>query len=186
MGPQDALLFADATRLRLFPPLRAAWARMGEQAVVPVTGRDQCSDGPSPYGAVAVRDRAGGARVTRGGAPPLPPGADHLAVARSGAGPYGCTHATTGPGVGHRTGVAAHTMAGTQRHGPTVARTEATCRRQPASGAYRPIGPGGGRLAAGAQYPRGADQSGHPLSPFLASLCAAKLLLRYLAVTKSR
>jgi transposase InsO family protein len=40
MGPQDVLLFADATRLRLFPPLRAVWARVGEQAVVPVTGRN--------------------------------------------------------------------------------------------------------------------------------------------------
>jgi hypothetical protein len=40
MGPRDVLLFADATRLRLFPPLRAAWARGGEQAVVPVTGRN--------------------------------------------------------------------------------------------------------------------------------------------------
>jgi transposase len=43
MGPQDVLLFADATRLRLFPPLRAAWARVGEPAIVPVTGRnDRC------------------------------------------------------------------------------------------------------------------------------------------------
>jgi transposase InsO family protein len=40
MGPQDVLLFADATRLRLLPPLRATWARVGEQAVVPVTGRN--------------------------------------------------------------------------------------------------------------------------------------------------
>ena len=40
MGAQDVLLFADATRRRLFPPLRAAWARVGEQAVVPVTGRN--------------------------------------------------------------------------------------------------------------------------------------------------
>jgi transposase InsO family protein len=40
MGPHDALLFADATRLRLLPPLRAAWARVGQQAVVPVTGRN--------------------------------------------------------------------------------------------------------------------------------------------------
>jgi transposase len=38
--PQDVLLFADATRLRLFPPLRAAWARIGEPAIVPVTGRN--------------------------------------------------------------------------------------------------------------------------------------------------
>lgn len=40
MGPEDELLFADATRLRLFPPLRAAWARVGEPAVVPITGRN--------------------------------------------------------------------------------------------------------------------------------------------------
>jgi transposase len=40
MGPQDVLLFADATRLRLFPPLRATWARVGKPAIVPVTGRN--------------------------------------------------------------------------------------------------------------------------------------------------
>jgi transposase InsO family protein len=40
MGPQDVRLCAAATRLRLLPPLRAAWARVGKQAVVPVTGRN--------------------------------------------------------------------------------------------------------------------------------------------------
>jgi hypothetical protein len=39
--PRDAvLLFIDATILRLFPPLRAAWAFRGEQAEVPITGRN--------------------------------------------------------------------------------------------------------------------------------------------------
>jgi transposase len=38
--PGDVLLFVDATRLRLFPPLRSVWARKGEQARVPVTGRN--------------------------------------------------------------------------------------------------------------------------------------------------
>lgn len=38
--PGDVLLFADWTLLRLFPPLRAAWSRVGEQARVPVTGRN--------------------------------------------------------------------------------------------------------------------------------------------------
>jgi len=37
--PGDVLLFTDWTLLRLFPPLRAAWSRVGEQARVPVTGR---------------------------------------------------------------------------------------------------------------------------------------------------
>jgi transposase InsO family protein len=40
MGPPDVLLFVDATRLRLLPPLRASWARVGQQAVVPLTGRN--------------------------------------------------------------------------------------------------------------------------------------------------
>ena len=32
------LLCGDWTLLRLFPPLRAAWARKGTQATVPITG----------------------------------------------------------------------------------------------------------------------------------------------------
>jgi hypothetical protein len=32
------LLCCDWTLLRLFPPLRAAWARKGTQATVPITG----------------------------------------------------------------------------------------------------------------------------------------------------
>jgi transposase InsO family protein len=40
MQSGDVLLFADATRLRLFPPLRAAWAPRGQQAIVPVSGRN--------------------------------------------------------------------------------------------------------------------------------------------------
>src|SRR4051812_20906567 len=34
----DVLLCGDWTLLRLFPPLRAAWARKGTQATVPITG----------------------------------------------------------------------------------------------------------------------------------------------------
>jgi hypothetical protein len=40
MESGDVLLCIDATRLRLFPPLRSAGARRGEQALVPVTGRN--------------------------------------------------------------------------------------------------------------------------------------------------
>src|SRR3954471_9739099 len=40
LEPGDVLLCIDATRLRLFPPLRSTWARRGEQALVPVTGRN--------------------------------------------------------------------------------------------------------------------------------------------------
>jgi transposase len=40
IAPGDVLLFTDWTLLRLFPPLRAAWARVGQQALVPVTGRN--------------------------------------------------------------------------------------------------------------------------------------------------
>lgn len=40
MPPGAVWLFLDATILRLFPPLRAAWAMRGEQAVVRITGRN--------------------------------------------------------------------------------------------------------------------------------------------------
>lgn len=40
MGPRDVLLATDWTLLRLFPPLRAAWARAGEQAAVEISGRN--------------------------------------------------------------------------------------------------------------------------------------------------
>ena len=36
--PGDVLLCIDWTLLRLFPPLRAAWALKGRQATVPITG----------------------------------------------------------------------------------------------------------------------------------------------------
>ena len=34
------MLFVDATILRLFPPLRCAWAFRGEQAQVRISGRN--------------------------------------------------------------------------------------------------------------------------------------------------
>jgi len=37
---RDVLLFTDWTLLRLFPPLRAMWARIGQQASVPITGHN--------------------------------------------------------------------------------------------------------------------------------------------------
>jgi transposase len=38
MQPGEVLLFTDWTLLRLFPPLRCAWAKIGQQAQVPVSG----------------------------------------------------------------------------------------------------------------------------------------------------
>ena len=38
LRPRDALLFTDWTLLRLFPPLRAMWAKIGTQAEVKITG----------------------------------------------------------------------------------------------------------------------------------------------------
>lgn len=40
MPPGAALLEEDETTLHLFPPLRACWAMKGQQAVVPITGRN--------------------------------------------------------------------------------------------------------------------------------------------------
>ena len=39
-GPRVALLFEDETDLLLFPPLRACWARRGQPAEVPLSGRN--------------------------------------------------------------------------------------------------------------------------------------------------
>jgi transposase len=38
LPPRSARLAEDETDLRLFPPLRAGWARRGEEAPVPITG----------------------------------------------------------------------------------------------------------------------------------------------------
>ena len=38
LGPRDVFLFEDETDLLLFPPLRACWARPGEDAEVPLYG----------------------------------------------------------------------------------------------------------------------------------------------------
>src|SRR5438045_7360459 len=38
LPPRSALLAEDETDLRLFPPLRAGWARRGEPAPVPISG----------------------------------------------------------------------------------------------------------------------------------------------------
>jgi transposase len=61
------LLFTDWTLLRLFPPLRAAWARVGEPADVPVTGRNAkrvlfgAINVHTGHCVVLCRKRAGGA-----------------------------------------------------------------------------------------------------------------------------
>ena len=38
MPPRSVKLAEDETDLRLFPPLRAGWARRGEEAPVPISG----------------------------------------------------------------------------------------------------------------------------------------------------
>jgi transposase len=61
------VLFTDWTLLRLFPPLRAAWSRLGEPARVPVTGRNAkrvlfgAINVQTGYRVVLCRKSAGGA-----------------------------------------------------------------------------------------------------------------------------
>jgi transposase len=63
------LLFTDWTLLRLFPPLRAAWSRVGEPARVPVTGRNAkrvlfgAINVHTGHRVVLCRKRAGGAEA---------------------------------------------------------------------------------------------------------------------------
>jgi transposase len=62
----DVLLCADWTLLRLFPPLRAAWALKGTQATVPITGANAkrvlfgAIDLCTARRIVLIRRRAGG------------------------------------------------------------------------------------------------------------------------------
>jgi len=61
MPPGGVLLFEDETILRLFPVLRRAWSMRGEQALVPITGRN---DKRVLYG--AINPRTGHRVVWRG------------------------------------------------------------------------------------------------------------------------
>ena len=63
------MLFTDWTLLRLFPPLRAAWAPIGTSAVVPITGANAkrvlfgAINARTGHRIVLIRPRAGGADV---------------------------------------------------------------------------------------------------------------------------
>jgi transposase len=63
------VLFIDWTLLRLFPPLRASWSRRGEQALVPITGRNAkrvlfgAINLHTGHRVVLIRKRAGGAEA---------------------------------------------------------------------------------------------------------------------------
>jgi transposase len=63
------VLFIDWTLRRLFPPLRAAWSRRGEQALVPITGRNAkrvlfgAINLHTGHRVVLIRKRAGGAEA---------------------------------------------------------------------------------------------------------------------------
>jgi transposase len=63
------VLFTDWTLLRLFPPLRAAWAPIGTAAVVPITGANAkrvlfgAINARTGHRIVLIRPRAGGTDV---------------------------------------------------------------------------------------------------------------------------
>jgi transposase len=63
------VLFTDWTLLRLFPPLRAAWALRGKAAVVPITGENAkrvlfgAINLRTGHRVLLIRHRAGGADV---------------------------------------------------------------------------------------------------------------------------
>lgn len=65
--PGDVVLFTDWTLLRLFPPLRSAWSRTGQQALVPITGQNAkrvlfgAINLHTGHRVVLIRKQAGGA-----------------------------------------------------------------------------------------------------------------------------
>lgn len=67
MQPSDIVLFTDWTLLRLFPPLRSAWSRQGEQGLVPISGSNAkrvlfgAINVRTGHRVVLIRKQAGGA-----------------------------------------------------------------------------------------------------------------------------
>ena len=67
MRPSDVILVTDWTLLRLFPPLRAAWAPVGGSGVVPITGENAkrvlfgAINIRTAHRVVLAREHAGGA-----------------------------------------------------------------------------------------------------------------------------
>jgi hypothetical protein len=56
LPPEGRLLARDETTLRHLPPLRAAWALRGEQASVPISGKNPR---PSLFGTLDLRNGRG-------------------------------------------------------------------------------------------------------------------------------
>ena len=101
--PGAVLLFTDWTLLRLFPPRRAAWSRVGEPALVPVTGQNaqrvRCGALHVHTGSrvVLCRKRAGGATA-------LSAGTHQLAAVGPGTRPHCYETAATGGSTRDRAG----------------------------------------------------------------------------------
>jgi hypothetical protein len=144
--PGDVLLFTDWTLLRLFPPLRAAWSRVGEPALVPVTGQNakhvlfgavHVHTGPR---VVLCRRSAGGADARtflselRRRYRPAP---TSLAAVGPGTRSHRYENAATGGRTRYRAGVVAQAMARTKRHGPLGEGVEEADGCESPNGEYR-------------------------------------------------
>jgi transposase len=192
----DVLLCCDWTLLRLFPPLRAAWARRGTQASVPITGANAkrvlfgAIDLRTAHRVVLIRPRAGAADAQaflRGldhwsKPAPLPRRRHDLAAGRPGQRAHRRAHPDAGRGARHPAPLAAQAGAGTERHGPSLARAEAAHRRQSAGHLGGCSGPRCRGLGAGTDTPAGAPQGRDGFEALLAQEPGRRLMATYLAM----
>lgn len=130
----------DETTLRLLPPLRAAWALRGEQAQVPISGKN---DSRSLFGALDLR--SGRRMLMSSPKQRLPDMARFLRRLRAGAGAKGALwllldahsthHQSDDPASGrptlHPTLLAAQTISQAQPGGPSLARAQGRVGGQP-------------------------------------------------------
>jgi hypothetical protein len=182
------LLCCDWTLLRLFPPLRAAWALKGTQATVPITGANAkrvlfgAINLRTAHRVVLIRPRAGAADaqafVREIRRRYRTAGTIWLLADRASA--HRCAHPDVGRSARHPVSLVAQAGSGTERDGPTLARTEAAHRCQP-TGPFRECpGQRCRRLGAGTDTPAGAPQGRDDIGALLAQELGKRLLATYL------
>src|SRR4051812_1006349 len=184
----DVLLFTDWTLLRLFPPLRAAWSRVGEQARVPVTGRNAkrvlfgAINIHTGHRVVLCRKSAGGAdaqafllewRRHYRKAPTI-----RLLLDRAPAHTDGRT-LRLAMELGIELVWLPRQVARTERHGPCVEGVETAHSRQVASGQHRRASRGSSRVGTPTPSTRSPAQSRYPLPHLLATRRMTKLLANF-------
>lgn len=123
------LLIEDETIIRLYPPLRACWAMRGEQAIVPITGRNakrvlfgviNPRTWASYLDACSQYEAGGFSRIFAVAKTTLSRTTNLVVVGRSIL-PYGKSQSVVGNSAWHNAYLASKAVLGAQLNGPSLA-----------------------------------------------------------------